>query len=100
MVAVGEGWGVQGWEEVEKVAVNDTPIIGKGGAVSLYAYRVGSGSHSVPVAVTLSASHGSGGLSVGRLSRPLRRVSRSPRLACRFPLAVRAVRLGLGSAVV
>ena len=84
---------MQGREEVEKVGDNNTPIMTKGGAVRIPADRVGSDSHSVPVAVTLSASHGSGGLSVGRLSRSPRWVSRSPRLACRLPLAFWAVRL-------
>lgn len=74
-------------DEKENAGSNDTPIRTKGGAVSLYAHRVGSVSHSVPVAVIPSASHGSGvplsvislGLSVGsavRLASPA--VSLSP----------------------
>ena len=85
--------GCAGVDKKENAGGNDTPIGRKGGAVSLYADRVGSDSHLYPVAVTLSASHGSGGLSVGRLSRSLRWVSRSPRFACRLPLAFRTVRL-------
>lgn len=72
--------GGAGVDEKERTGGNNTPIGRKGGAVRIPADRVGSVSHSYPVAVIPSASHGSGGLSVGRLSRSPRRVSRSPRL--------------------
>ena len=85
--------GCAGVGRAENVGDNNTPITRKCGAVRIPADRVGSDSHLYPVAVTLSASHGSGGLSAGRLSRSLRWVSRSPRFACRLPLAFRTVRL-------
>ena len=87
--------GCAGVDKKENAGGNDTPIGRKGGAVSLYADRVGSVSHSVPVAVIPSASHGSGVPSVGRLSRSPCRVSRSP-VCLASPavsLAARAVRL-------
>lgn len=86
-------------DEKENAGSNDTPIRTKGGAVSLYAHRVGSVSHSVPVAVIPSASHGSGvPLSVVSLGLSVGSAVRLASLA--VPLAVRAVRLGLGSAMV
>lgn len=69
--------GCAGAEEKENASGNNTPIRTKGGAVSLYADRVGSVSHSYPVAVIPSVSRGSGvplsvaslGLSVGSAVR-------------------------------
>lgn len=70
--------GCAGVEEKENTGGNNTPIRTKGGAVRIPADRVGSVSHSVPVAVIPSASHGSGvplsvaslGLPVGSAVRP------------------------------
>lgn len=82
---------------MEKVGDNNTPIRTKGGAVRIPADRVGSVSHSVPVAVIPSASHGSGvPLSVASLGLS---VGSAVRLACLASPAVSLSPFGLSVCV-